>query len=220
MKPGAQSKTCGKGCNGGDEKPRRSRRPAEQTRQDILQTAENLFRDRGYQQVAMADIAAQLGMSPANVFKHFHSKGALVDAIACAQIDDMMGTLDGIETLPNPQQKLHEVAERLLRALLQHVTENPHVFEMIVLCSDPSRMAGAFYRHKLGKALEIIIEEGHRDGIFHVKDAAHTASVVTTALGGVLNPLAVCQEGSDILYSRCRDLVVLVIAALQNPLAK
>ena len=61
---------------------RRPRRKAEETRADILSMAEMLFRQRGYVAVSIADIATALGMSPANIFKHFHSKTALVDAIA------------------------------------------------------------------------------------------------------------------------------------------
>ena len=65
---------------------RRPRRSAEETRRDILAKAEELFRERGFNAVAIADIAAALGMSPANVFKNFSSKNALVDALGFEQI--------------------------------------------------------------------------------------------------------------------------------------
>ena len=67
--------------------PRRPRRSAEETREEILNTAESLFRTHGYASVAIADIAAALSMSPANVFKHFRTKTSLVDAIATRAIE-------------------------------------------------------------------------------------------------------------------------------------
>ena len=51
------------------------------TRARILETAEALFRRLGFAKTAVADIAAELGMSPANVYRFFPSKTAIVQAI-------------------------------------------------------------------------------------------------------------------------------------------
>jgi AcrR family transcriptional regulator len=44
------------------------------TRERIMETAETLFRRLGYSKTAVADIASELGMSPANVYRFFPSK--------------------------------------------------------------------------------------------------------------------------------------------------
>src|SRR5262245_51528743 len=51
------------------------------TRERIMATAEALFRRLGFAKTAVADIAAELGMSPANVYRFFESKNAIVQAI-------------------------------------------------------------------------------------------------------------------------------------------
>ena len=51
------------------------------TRARIIETAEALFRRLGFAKTAVADIAAELGMSPANVYRFFPSKNAIVEAI-------------------------------------------------------------------------------------------------------------------------------------------
>src|SRR5947199_10264612 len=51
------------------------------TRARIIETAEALFRRLGFAKTAVADIAAELGMSPANVYRFFSSKNAIVEAI-------------------------------------------------------------------------------------------------------------------------------------------
>ena len=53
----------------------------EDTRARIMETAETLFRRLGFAKTAVADIAAELGMSPANVYRFFPSKNAIVEAI-------------------------------------------------------------------------------------------------------------------------------------------
>ena len=55
---------------------------AGETRARIEETAERLFRTMGYQKTAVADIARELGMSPANVYRFFPSKSAINEAIA------------------------------------------------------------------------------------------------------------------------------------------
>ena len=51
------------------------------TRARIVETADALFRRLGFAKTAVADIAAELKMSPANVYRFFPSKSAIVEAI-------------------------------------------------------------------------------------------------------------------------------------------
>ena len=51
------------------------------TRARIMDSADALFRRLGFAKTAVADIAAELGMSPANVYRFFQSKMAIVQAI-------------------------------------------------------------------------------------------------------------------------------------------
>ena len=54
---------------------------SDDTRARIIEMAEALFRRLGFAKTAVADIAAELGMSPANVYRFFSSKNAIVEAI-------------------------------------------------------------------------------------------------------------------------------------------
>src|SRR5215475_7509213 len=59
----------------------RLRVKTDDTRARIVETAEALFRRLGFAKTAVADIAAELGMSPANVYRFFDSKNAIVEEI-------------------------------------------------------------------------------------------------------------------------------------------
>ena len=52
------------------------------TRERILVVAERLFRQIGYQKTTVADIAKELHMSPANVYRFFDSKKAIHEGVA------------------------------------------------------------------------------------------------------------------------------------------
>ena len=53
-----------------------------ETRARIVATAERLFREIGFQKTTVADIARELRMSPANVYRFFGSKADIHIAVA------------------------------------------------------------------------------------------------------------------------------------------
>src|SRR6266545_2649723 len=62
------------------------------TRARIMDTAEALFRRLGYAKTAVADIAGELKMSPANVYRFFPSKNAIIEAICQRCLGDLEDT--------------------------------------------------------------------------------------------------------------------------------
>src|SRR5947209_20417893 len=52
------------------------------TRERILVVAERLFRQMGYQKTTVGDIAKELRMSPANVYRFFDSKKSIHEGVA------------------------------------------------------------------------------------------------------------------------------------------
>src|SRR5438045_368287 len=62
------------------------------TRERILVVAERLFRQSGYQKTTVADIAKELRMSPANVYRFFGSKKAIDEGVARV----LMGGVDDV----------------------------------------------------------------------------------------------------------------------------
>src|SRR5260370_42467805 len=60
----------------------RRRLTRDETRERILTKADELFRQFGFVKTTVADIAAELGMSPANIYKFFSSKEAIIQASA------------------------------------------------------------------------------------------------------------------------------------------
>lgn len=71
--------------------------------QRILETAERLFAERGYDAVSMNMIAEQAGVSKGNIFHHFSSKDELYRTVlssACAEstrlIDELVSTTGSI----------------------------------------------------------------------------------------------------------------------------
>ncbi|TCL69869.1 TetR family transcriptional regulator [Rhizobium sp. BK251] len=195
---------------------RRPRRKAEETREDILSMAEMLFRERGFVSVSIADIAGALRMSPANVFKHFHSKVALVDAIAERHLERNAERFTAFsETLPAKEQLLNFVL-RLLDNHLQDIQENPYIFEMVLMTVQSKLEAGQRYRQRIIEALTTIIRRGAAEGSYRCPDPVAAAAIVTDVLASVLHPVIIAGETRETLLLRAREIVSFTDCALQN----
>src|SRR5262249_54604082 len=77
----------------------------------ILTTAERLFREIGYQKTTVADIARELRMSPANVYRFFDSKKSINAGVARR----LMGEVEQASTKIATGQK--DAADRLRQLL-------------------------------------------------------------------------------------------------------
>lgn len=86
------------------------------TRERILDVAWDLFRTLGYQKTAVADIARELGMSPANVYRFFPSKSAINEAIAARLLEGISHELEAIAAGPGPAADRLRAMLRLLHA--------------------------------------------------------------------------------------------------------
>src|SRR3977135_587609 len=72
------------------------------TRERILVVAERLFRQIGYQKTTVADIAKELRMSPANVYRFFDSKKAIHESVARSLMGEVEIEAQRIARSPGP----------------------------------------------------------------------------------------------------------------------
>jgi TetR/AcrR family transcriptional repressor of the ameABC operon len=199
---------------------KRPRRSADETRAEILNTAEALFRSHGYASVTIADIAAELGMSPANVFKHFRSKSSLVDAIATRSIEKTLQVLKTLDGKAPASERLFALAHDLMQSHLKKIEEAPYIFEMILVTVREELDCGERFQEIMIETISQIIQAGVDEGTYFVADVDRFAQAAFNALACVIHPVMIANEKADILATRCREVVALIDAALRSPLAK
>lgn len=199
---------------------RRPRRKAEETREDILTTAERLFCDQGFSRTAIADIAAALSMSPANVFKHFHSKTELADAIAVRYLSNFTERLATADVGLSPPERLLNLTLRMMEGHIKDFQDQPYLYEMVVMTAQSGLPSGRIYRHLLEEKFAEIIRDGVESGVYFCDNPREKAIYVGAALVGVLHPVFLLHTEPGELPARCHGIVALINGALQNPLAR
>jgi TetR/AcrR family transcriptional repressor of the ameABC operon len=200
---------------------RRPRRKADETREDILTKAEAMLRDNGIAGFSIADLAAALGMSPANVFKHFHSKAVLADAICERHVSRMIARFqaDGSDA-PAPERLAVAVCQ-LMEVHLADIRENPFLFEMLVLMANNASLPSALrYKSLIEAMFKDLIRHGIDAGVYRSVDLESMSSTVGAAFASVLHPVFLMHADESELRQRCASLAALVNAALQSPLVK
>ena len=199
----------------------RAHRPqrAEETASRIIEVAEELFRRVGYAKTAVADIARELGMSPANVYRFFPSKAAINEAIAEIFLEQINARLDAVVSATTP------ASERLERFVLEQHRFNKSQFvserrmhDMVACAMEENWPVVDAHIGAVQKMLADIVADGVRRGEFRAEiDPHEAAKAICSATTGVLHPALIAQFAHKDLESEARSLVRFLLAALVQP---
>lgn len=196
---------------------KRIRRKAEETRQDVLDMAEKVFREKGFSGATIADIAEALGMSPANVFKHFRSKAALAEAIAERHVEKLVGALETVDTSLPPLERLERFVTRLMESHLRNLRQSPFIFEIVLMNSDGHMSCGLRYRELLENRFAEMVRLGIEEKIYFSDDVDRTARCLSSSFACVLHPVFLARDTPEQLRIRCAEVVEFVNRSLRNP---
>src|SRR5437879_9439706 len=135
------------------------------TRARIMDTAEALFRRLGFTKTAVADIAAELKMSPANVYRFFPSKNAIIEAICQRCLGELEDRAWAVARSRGPAA---ERIERLVLEILAYHKENnlteQRVNDMVLAAIELSWGAIRAQKEHMRMVLESILPEGVEAG--------------------------------------------------------
>jgi len=113
----------------GAQGPRR-RLTAEERRESILDAANNVFGEHGFENVRIDDVAAAAGISKALIYEHFESKQELYGELMNRAAIDLLGVLVQAASAPGMEGPLR--MENAAAAGFQWVQEHPNAFHMFI----------------------------------------------------------------------------------------
>ena len=100
--------------------------------QRIMDAAEHVLRRHGAAKTNVVDVARMLGMSHANIYRHFPSKKALLDAVAARWLETVSGPLETIaaDETRSASERLAAWFHALRLAKLRKVRKDPELFRV------------------------------------------------------------------------------------------
>jgi AcrR family transcriptional regulator len=195
---------------------------ADATRARIADTAERLFRSMGYQKTAVADIARELGMSPANVYRFFASKSAINEAITLRLLEQVLAGLEAIAARPDSAEaRLHAVAQHLHSSSMTLFFHEKRMHDMVASAMGEHWGVIAGYIERFIGLVARIIAEGMASGEFAQGDPARAAIVFKHATLAWHHPMMVeeCMRiGTPVeaMGADMADTVALIVAGLKR----
>jgi AcrR family transcriptional regulator len=202
----------------------RQKLSADDMRDRIIGVAEEHFRRIGYGKTAVADIAAAMGMSPANIYRFFASKSAINDAICAKMMHEIdMIMIDLLARPLEPALKLQTFFLTLHRHNKDKLTHEHRLHDMVEVAMAENWPAISAHCSSMVGFLARIIDEGVRSGTFRAVDPAEFAQTAFDSCAKIIHPtlIAHCSHCADQdQEDQARRLTDLLLAALRPSIVR
>src|SRR5436309_3587546 len=171
---------------------------ADDTRARIMDAAEALFRRLGFAKTAVADIASELKTSPANVYRFFSSKNAIIEAICQRCLAELE---DRAWAVARSRGSAAERIERLVLEILSYHKENllteQRVNDMVLAAIELSWGAIRAHKEHMRMVFQSVLREGIERGEFEAMDPRETSGLMMISLVNFCHPVLVAQYLQD-----------------------
>jgi AcrR family transcriptional regulator len=164
------------------------------TRERILVVAERLFRQIGYQKTTVADIAKELRMSPANVYRFFDSKKAIHEGVARGLMGEVEVAAQAVAAVPRPAAaKLRELMNTIHRMNTERYVGDSKLHEMVAIAMEEDWESCVAHMETITGTIGGVIAEGAASGEFNVADVPLAAMCACTAMMRFFHPQMIAQ---------------------------
>ena len=199
----------------GAESPRSARAGA--TQSAIMASAERLFRTMGYQKTTVADIARELRMSPANVYRFFPSKAAINEAIATQLLATLSAHLWAIARSPAPPpDRIRLLFRALHEKMVQLFFDEKRMHDMVSAAMQEHWAVVDAYIHDIDTAFRHVVMDGQAAGIFdRGLDADAIARVIHSTTVQFCHPTLIAQCVGEDLPALAVAMAEFVLRALR-----
>lgn len=196
---------------------RRVLKPPAERRAELIDCAQALFLAKGYERTTINDVIAATRLSKGAFYHHFRAKEDLLEAIASrygrqslAHAMDVRG-----DASLNALQRLNRLLALSREWKLEHLPQLKAMFTALLRPDNAvlyHRVVGAVFA-VLTPVLTAMIEEGAREGVFDIADAATAAEALLWLGEGrrqvVIRALDVARDAgldaaTDLLLQRIR----------------
>jgi AcrR family transcriptional regulator len=164
------------------------------TRERILVVAERLFRQIGYQKTTVADIAKELRMSPANVYRFFDSKKSIHEGVARGLMGEVEIEAQRIADSQGPAAvRLRELMKTVHRMNSERYVGDSKLHEMVAIAMEEDWEVCNAHIMLITQTMGSVIAQGMAAGEFEVADLEQAALCCCTGMIRFFHPQMIAQ---------------------------
>ena len=181
-------------------------------RTKILNSARDIFTRYGYGKTSMDDIAGEMGKGKSTIYYYFKSKEEIFKAVIEQELLSMQTKIfQEVSKKEDAREKLKTyVVERM-----QGLKKMKDIYHVLRNEFKSNRDFTEQTRQQTDQIeIEVVIsilDQGVRDGIFHLEDTLLTSVAIVTALKGMEIPLLIAENGGESLLEQRLDRLIDVL---------
>jgi AcrR family transcriptional regulator len=194
--------------------------PPEPVESRILAIAAEHVRRFGAARTTVVGVAAEAGMTHANVYRYFPSKIALMEEITAAWLRPLEAKLrEAAEGADPAYDKLERMLLAVHRAYRGKLDADPALFDLLIESLTKERASARKHRARVQSEMQRVVEEGVASGAFAMADRRRALALVFDASHRFIHPVALRldrETPAAALAQRFERIVSMTLRALRT----
>jgi AcrR family transcriptional regulator len=193
---------------------------AETNEARLLEIARAHVRKFGHARTTVVGVAADAGMTHANVYRYFPSKTALLDEVVAASLRPLEARLREAADGADPA---HDKLERMLTAVHRDyrgkLDDDPELFDLLIEALDKNRSSARKHRTRVQSEIQRVLEEGVAAGAFAMTDRRRAMSLIFDAAHRFIHPVALRldrEASAHAVATRFEAVLAMTLRALRT----
>lgn len=184
----------------------------------IFETAERMFKEKGFMATSMRDIAAELDLEAASLYSHIKSKDEILETICFRMADQFLNGIAEVNDL------YFNAEEKLKMAILEHVkilTGDLNASSVFIRewrhLSEPKLAEFKLLRNKYENEFKEILKNGEDENVFQIVDKKFAVLTILSALnwivewykpGGSMIPEEISERLSNFILNGLKKKII------------
>jgi AcrR family transcriptional regulator len=163
----------------------------------ILDSIDNIVRQRGAVDISMTELAASVGMSPSNLQRFFESKEALLEAVAERWFADKIQIMEEVCGSDLPlREKMHAFFARRFASMVQQYEAEPELYKSYLEIGNLHFEVVRGYVDLGDHYLSMLVAEAMEEGHFPNLSIDEAVSLINQMIHTYVNPDAIIAIGT------------------------
>jgi|688.fasta_scaffold672494_2 AcrR family transcriptional regulator len=153
------------------------------TKQNIRQTAQKLFRTRGYAAVGMRELAKEVGIEAPSIYNHYKSKDDILREICFDISEQFFQAFNAIEGMDEkPTKKIKQAIKSHIHVIASNIEATEVFFNEWMFLEEPNLGKFKKLRYEYEMKFRDLIERGIKRGDFKKMNTKLVAFTIFSSL--------------------------------------
>lgn len=182
----------------------------------ILDAAEKRFRTYGFGKTTMAEVASDIDMSTANLYRYYENKLAIGSAMASRCFMERERFLTEVVNRPdlNAAERFETFVLEMLRYMHDQFSQQPKISELVdvIVTKRPDLIQNKIDSDQ--RLVAIVLQKGNESGEFDIDDVDEISTYVMSAIVKFSSPFFMPMFTLEELEKLAKGVVALILNGL------